>query len=401
MFTFFKQGELEILKPFYLAEFLAYILHFAPVFYVVYLSQLGFSLFHISLLLAIIPLISLIFEIPTGTFADLYGRKFSVLFGYSLEGLAFLLMFFVNDFLGILAIFAFLGFAQTFSSGAKEAWITDLIKHNKRNLLHEFFAKNNSLNSLGIIIAGIIGTYLVQLYGIKIIWLAGAASFLISIIILLFAKEYFVKNIRTKKFGDLKKQVSVSIGYSYKHSIISYFLLANGIFLFAAGFNVMLSWTPLLQGLGFPDFAFGYVLSLLAVVGVIAPLVCKKFMKKNKERRFIVTSTIFTVLFSILVIFAQNMFIAFFLMILISFSDSVQEPAKRVFFHRFVPSKIRATVGSIENMIISIIAIISLPVAGFVLDLIGPQYTVFISGLLMIPSIFVFYKINDSYKMRM
>jgi len=51
--------------------------------------------------------------------------------------------------------------------------------------------------------------------------------------------------------------------------------------------------------------------------------------------------------------------------------------------------------------IISIIAIISLPVAGFVLDLIGPQYTVFISGLLMIPSIFVFYKINDSYKMRM
>src|SRR3989338_3354986 len=124
---FFKQGKLEILKPCYLTDFLAYIFHFAPIFYVVYLSQLGFSLFHIGLLLAIIPLISLIFEIPTGAIADLYGRKFSVLLGYFLEGLSFLLLFFVNDFFSILAIFAFLGFAQTLSSGAKEAWVVDLI----------------------------------------------------------------------------------------------------------------------------------------------------------------------------------------------------------------------------------------------------------------------------------
>ncbi len=391
----FKEGEWKLLKPFYLAEFIAYLLHFAPVFYVVYLAQIGFSLFHISLFLAITPLFSLIFEIPTGAIADLYGRKLSVLLGYALEGVAFFLLFFASDFYSILALFAFLGFAQAFSSGSKEAWVTDLIKHSRKDLLHDYFTKDNGLSSLGIIIAGILGTFLVQLYGVKIIWLAGAASFLVSVVILLFAKEHFVKKRYANAFGGLKKQAKKSIKYSYKHPIVSYFLLANGIFLFAAGFNVLLSWTPLLQSLGFPDIAFGYVLSLLAMVGAVAPFVSKKFAKKGREKKFIVIATTFTAFFSILVVFANSLVIAFSLMVIIAFFDNMKEPVKRVFFHKFIPNNMRATIGSVENMMLSTIAIISLPMAGFVLEVVGPQYTIFISGILIIPSAIIFHIIKD------
>ncbi|MCK4999260.1 MAG: hypothetical protein KAS23_06990, partial [Anaerohalosphaera sp.] len=56
-----------------------------PGFMVVYFTGLNFSMFQISLLIAAWPLATLIFEIPTGAFADIYGRKFSVLLGLFLQ----------------------------------------------------------------------------------------------------------------------------------------------------------------------------------------------------------------------------------------------------------------------------------------------------------------------------
>ncbi|HJX49991.1 MAG TPA: MFS transporter, partial [Candidatus Nanoarchaeia archaeon] len=126
--TFFKKDELKLLWPFYLDSILSPMLFFAPAFFVVYFNYLALSYFQIGLLFAIMPLVSLLFEIPTGAIADLYGRKFSVLIGYFLEGVAFLSLFFFNNYYLMLAAFAFLGFASTFSSGSKEEWIADLIK---------------------------------------------------------------------------------------------------------------------------------------------------------------------------------------------------------------------------------------------------------------------------------
>lgn len=156
--NFFKSDEWKILWPFYLAGFIPYLLFIFVIFYVVYFQQLGFSLFQIASFMAILNFSKVIFEVPTGIVADLYGRKFSVVLGEFLFGATCIAIFFTTNYYLILLIFILIGMAITFSSGALEAWVTDLLKHKRKsNLLHNFFIKIRSLGSLGAVFAGILG----------------------------------------------------------------------------------------------------------------------------------------------------------------------------------------------------------------------------------------------------
>jgi DHA3 family tetracycline resistance protein-like MFS transporter len=66
-----------------------------------------------------------VFEIPTGIVADMYSRRLSLIIGFLGTGLAWMLVGFVAAPWAIIALWAFWGFAYTFTSGAYEAWITD------------------------------------------------------------------------------------------------------------------------------------------------------------------------------------------------------------------------------------------------------------------------------------
>jgi DHA3 family tetracycline resistance protein-like MFS transporter len=65
------------------------------------------------------------FEIPTGVFADVNGRRLSVIMGMTLLAFSFVLLGSTDDFLPILASQVVLGIGLTFTSGAQEAWIAD------------------------------------------------------------------------------------------------------------------------------------------------------------------------------------------------------------------------------------------------------------------------------------
>jgi DHA3 family tetracycline resistance protein-like MFS transporter len=66
-----------------------------------------------------------VFEVPTGAFADTFGRKRSVVFAYLLEGAAIVVVGLVPSFPAIAAAWALWGFGYTFESGSKEAWLAD------------------------------------------------------------------------------------------------------------------------------------------------------------------------------------------------------------------------------------------------------------------------------------
>ena len=148
----FQKGELKLLWPFYLEHFLAYVVSIFHIFIFVYLIDVGFSFTQIGILMSAIPLTMLLFEIPTGAIADLYGRKVSVLIGYFLEGILMLSLMFSTNFYYLLSVFALMGVAMTLSSGSKEAWIVDLINHKKKKFVQGFFAKEQTLLGIAMII---------------------------------------------------------------------------------------------------------------------------------------------------------------------------------------------------------------------------------------------------------
>ncbi|MFH1211529.1 MAG: MFS transporter [Candidatus Woesearchaeota archaeon] len=395
---FFDKGELKLLWPFYLDALLSPILFFMPAFMVVYFFGIGLSATQMSILLAIWPATSLIFEIPTGAFADIYGRKASVLTGYFLEGLAVLSLFFWDNYYLMLASFAFLGFAATFSSGSKEAWIADLIKKKNSNLMHNYFSKSMAFDSFALILSGFLGAFLVRQFGISIMWIVAFFSFLVSICILLFAKEYFTaRKIKLREsFNELKTQTIISLKYSYKHHVLFYFMIAGFIAAFSLSFQTTISWTPLLKEFGMKDYQFGYLWSVMSAVLMLAPLFAMKFLKKGKEKNFIIFGMAVSTLITALVVFAFNLPSVIGIMLIAMFFYFSKSPAQRVYFHRFIPSKLRATVGSVESMLLAVASIIALPFAGILIDKIGARYTIFFSAVIMIPAIIFYLKIKEN-----
>jgi MFS transporter, DHA3 family, tetracycline resistance protein len=76
-----------------------------------------------------------LFEVPTGIVADVYSRRLSIIIGYFLMGLGFLIVGFFPAFLPILLAQVVWGLGYTFTSGATQAWLTDEIGEDSANKL--------------------------------------------------------------------------------------------------------------------------------------------------------------------------------------------------------------------------------------------------------------------------
>ena len=78
---------------------------------------------------------AVVFEVPTGIVADVYSRRLSIIIGYVLMGLGFLVEGFFPAFLPILLAQIIWGLGYTFTSGATQAWISDEVGEEAANKL--------------------------------------------------------------------------------------------------------------------------------------------------------------------------------------------------------------------------------------------------------------------------
>ena len=101
-----------------------------------------------------------IFEVPTGIVADVYSRKMSIVIGYILMGVGFLVEGFFPAFLPILLAQVIWGLGYTFTSGATQAWISDEIGEDDANKL---FIRATQIG----LFASLIGMGLAALVGVN------------------------------------------------------------------------------------------------------------------------------------------------------------------------------------------------------------------------------------------
>ncbi len=391
----FKKKEIQRFWPFYVDSFILKLFHFLPVFLVIYFHHLNFSFFQIGLLTAAAPLFTLIFEIPTGAIADVFGRKFSVLIGYLLEGSIIFSIYFVKDFYMLILLFAIWGIATTLSSGAKEAWIVDSVGKDKK-LIHDFFHKSKFLENFGWFISGIIGAILVKSLGVAIIWPITAFAFLISFIVLLIPKNVKPLKARKKKsLSILVKQTKDTLKFGYKHHILYFSLIATFLFVVAASFSSGLTWIPFLEQTGFSIHYLGYFWSLIAIATMFSPFISKKFLEPGKEKKFIIISLVVSFFVGILALLPKEWIFALVVIVILEFFIQLRAPATKIYFHKFVPSRFRSTLTSVRSMVISLGLIIATPIIGLIVDNLGGKITFFLYAPLVIPVIIVYALIKE------
>ncbi len=94
---------------------------------VYYVRTVGLRPFELLLIGTVLMIVTLLFEVPTGVIADVYGRKRSVLIGGALIGMCFLVVGLIPVFWVVLAAALIEAIGNTCISGALEAWLTDEI----------------------------------------------------------------------------------------------------------------------------------------------------------------------------------------------------------------------------------------------------------------------------------
>ncbi len=393
----FQPGELRLLWPFYLDGLLSPMLFFIPVFFVVYFNQIGLSAAQMGLLMSVTALSSLIFEVPTGAFADLYGRKVSVLLSFLLCSIGYLLVPLTTDFLTLLGLFAFIGFASTLASGSKEAWVVDLLKGKPKTLFGQFSAKLQAFGATALILSGFVGAALVKIFGISVVWPATSVAYLISLFALCFAKENRLRRDEplAHTCKDIARQTSVSFHFCAKHPVLIRLLIAAVILLFSMNFSSVISWTPVLQELGLPIHSFGYLWSALALATLLAAVASHTLLRHGKERHFIIGSSIFMVIITVSILWAKFLLPAILILFGQFFFRDLMQPAERVYIHHFIPSQLRATIGSIEGMLLSLVSIISLPLTGLLVDTLGGRWTIFLTALVLLPYPIIYYSLKN------
>lgn len=123
-----------------------------------------------------------VFEVPTGIVADVYSRRLSIVIGYVLMGIGFLVEGLFPAFIPILLAQIVWGLGYTFTSGATQAWITDEIGEDDANKLF--------LRAMRVgLYASLIGMALAALVGVNNVAmpiLVGAAGVLLIGVILIF-----------------------------------------------------------------------------------------------------------------------------------------------------------------------------------------------------------------------
>lgn len=96
--------------------------------WVAILAARGFSLVEIGIVETVFHITSLIFEIPSGTFADVFGRKKMLLASTIMVMIGNIIMIFSNNLFMVCMSISFMALSYNFSSGSDDALAYDSLK---------------------------------------------------------------------------------------------------------------------------------------------------------------------------------------------------------------------------------------------------------------------------------
>ncbi|TSC95371.1 MAG: major facilitator superfamily protein [Parcubacteria group bacterium Athens1014_10] len=398
----FQKNELKILTPFYLHSLVLGLSKVIMPFYVLYFLSIGFDFWKIALIGSARSIAGLIFEIPTGAIADIYGRKFSVILGYVLSGFSLLFVPFVHSFHAMLLLFVANAIFETLFSGADRAWVVDLLNEKKERFLTDsYFLKTRAFRNIGLIAAPVIAGIVVGLYGMSILWAIFGSGMILSSLILFLGKESeikkeSIKSEEAKKVYEIKKftsHIQESFKFIFKSKIIS--LLFLGIFVFYFVDEITsLAWAPYLEKNNISLPMIGYLFSIIAGIGVVLPLFIEKLLKK-KSRLSILLFIMAAYAFLLMSLgFISGSLIIAAIFILFSSIEEIFVPLEESLVNFYISSKNRATVLSAKSVIESFSSIIGGPIAGLVLITFSLRQSIVLSGflLLSLPLIYSFLK---------
>lgn len=361
-------------------------------------SVAGLSPLQLVLVGTVLELSILLFEVPTGIVADMYSRRLSIIIGYVLIGVGFLLEGSLPFFLPIILGQILWGIGYTFTSGATQAWISDEIGEVRAN---RAFLRANQLGQatalLGLGAGALIGSLRVslpiQVGGGLILALAVVLAFLMP-------ENGFQPAPRKERHTWQVFRATFTDGIAAirrRPALLDILLIGLFFGLYSEGFDRL--WTKLiLDNFTFPALFQPVVwLSGLRAAGMMVSIAATEVASRRTDTtnhisiaRALMGITI--VLIAGLIGFAQARWLIGLVAAywIIYVSRNLINPLYTAWVNQKLDSTVRATVLSMSSLVDAIGQVAGGPLIGLIGNLSGVRIAISISSLSLTPILLLF-----------
>lgn len=260
-----------MIRPLYTYKFFSDLVLLYPVYTLLFAAN-GLSAFDISLLFIIWSISAIIFEIPSGAWADRYSRRNLLIVSEILTGIGFLGWFCFQNFTGFAIGFVLWGAAMAITSGTFQALLYDELTARKQQKSYaRILGKTESLSFFAIYLTTLGAAAALQ-SGYALIVALSLAAKIIAVISLL-----LLPNVKARKSVDESITASIRRGaklaFSNPH-VIKVFVIGGFLGII---FETLREYDALfLKDLGIPDASIPLVFALMGPVTVIGSYVAYK-----------------------------------------------------------------------------------------------------------------------------
>ncbi len=340
-------------------------------------------------------------EIPTGIVADTKSRKLSIVIGYLLIGIGFILEGSFPFFFTIALSQVIWGIGYTFTSGATQAWITDEIGEEKAGTA---FIKGAQLGQLGELIAIPISVF-VGLFAINLPIIIGGILMMVFAVFLAISMQEQEFNIKAKSelsnWKSMLETIKTTRQY-IKNSHILILLLTIGLFygFYSEGFDRL--WTAhfvedfnsSITALINPIVFIGIIRAVSIILSLIVlSLLSKKinFKKANLVIKVLVFGAVIIVLSLVGFSLINNLYVVLLLFWVIGIMQSITSPLLDAWLNSLIVNpNVRATIFSIRGQVDSIGQVGGGPIVGIFGNLFSIRIALLVSAIMLSPVIYIY-----------
>jgi DHA3 family tetracycline resistance protein-like MFS transporter len=336
-----------------------------------------------------------VFEVPTGVVADVYSRRLSVIIGYLLIGLGFIVEGAVPLFATILLAQVLWGIGYTFTSGATEAWITDEIGEKAAG---QAFLRGGQAGQIGAL-AGIgIGMALASVQVNLPILVGGVLLMgLGTFLALVMPENRFQPAPQEDRntWQNIVRTFRDGLRMVKKRPVLKTILLV-GLFygLYSEGLDRL--WVKhLIEDISLPALGnidplmwFGLIRAAGMVISTGSIEVVRKRLNTGSTTSMVKTLFVITSILIVGVVgfaWARGFVIALLAYWVIVAARSIIEPIYTAWVNQRLDSAVRATVLSMSGQVDAIGQILGGPVVGLIGNLISVRAAITVSGVLLTP----------------
>jgi len=360
-------------------------LNITSAIWVLYLAFRGMSLVEIGLLESVYHITGVLFELPTGVIADLYGKKFSVVTGRIVSVISCILMITSDSFLGFAISFSLSSAAMNLNSGAAEALVYDSLKELGEEEKYKKIWGNLAFvmsiaQGLAVLLGGILADVrFLYAYIFGTIVQIGALIAAYS-----FSEPPIHKDKKQeKKQGNLiVNQLVTSIKVLKARRMVLYLILFSSL-VASLQTTVFFYSQQYFSDMSYSKTAIAIICALSSLIEAISSKYAYRVEKVLKLRGTLISIALVNIFSLLGLALIKNLSIEFFLVTSITgglaftiFSDYINSR---------IPSEYRATILSFESLCFSVFMICVFPLFGLLAEKIGFSITFGIIALLYIP----------------